>query len=346
MTSLPLACAMLVVLPLAAWLIGLTSRSLKRKSPQQQAALGDLTAHIEESMRGIKTISSYNNIPYSIKRFDKKNTLFTRIKTSVYRRTDLGSPVSEIVGTFFIVLLLIGGGWFIFNGKNIGGLFVLSPEAFIVFLVVLVQLIVPAKNLANSWFHIKRGRASLARIKEVLRAEEVITQKENAIDIAGFNDSIEFRDVWFSYNSQFTNHEPQITNNNAALKGISLTIKKGQHIAFVGLSGSGKSTLINLIPRFYDPSCGTVLIDGKDIKDCKIDDIRALSSLISQDTILFNDTFLNNIRFGRSNASFDEIVEAAKKAYAHDFIMATEKGYDTIVGNSGVKISGGERHNV
>ncbi|MDR2556206.1 MAG: ABC transporter ATP-binding protein/permease [Bacteroidales bacterium] len=359
--SPPLAGAATLALPLAAWLIGLTSRSLKRKSPAMQAALGRLTAHIEESMRGVKTILAYNNVPHSTAKFKEENEKFTRIKTSVYRRTDLGSPVSEVVGTFFIVLLLVSGGWLIFNGGGGAGsnnddvgfggrLFTLKPEAFIVFLLILVQLITPAKNLANSWFNVKRGRASVARIKEVLRADEVITQAADALPVEQFNESIEFKNVWFWYDSSCGENCGDIATafarNNAALKGISITIHKGQHIAFAGLSGSGKSTLINLIPRFYDPTQGAVFIDGKNVRNCRINDIRALSSLISQDTILFNDTFYNNIRFGRDNATREEIEQAAKKAYAHSFIMATEKGYDTIVGNSGLKLSGGERQRI
>jgi ABC-type multidrug transport system fused ATPase/permease subunit len=397
--SVPLASVAVIMLPLAAWLIGLASRSLKRKSPAMQAALGRLTAHIEESLRGVKTIFAYNNVPHSTAKFNKGNGIFTRIKTSVYRRIDLGSPVSEVTGTFFIVLLLVAGGWLIFNGGSVGnadvadssvgasgGLFALKPEAFIVFLLVLIQLIVPAKNLANSWFNVKRGRASVSRIKEILRADEVIVQIADALPIEQFNDCIEFKNVWFWYDelqhsglprSGLSHSElphyglqhnglpnspqcsPAITDdarvcdgketetrNDGALKNISITIRKGQHIAFAGLSGSGKSTLINLIPRFYDPTQGAVFIDGKNVKECRINDIRALSSLISQDTILFNDTFYNNIRFGRDNATREEIEQAAKKAYAHDFIIATEKGYDTVVGNSGVKLSGGERQRI
>jgi ABC-type multidrug transport system fused ATPase/permease subunit len=311
-------------------------------------------------MRGVKTIFAYNNVAHSTAKFDKKNARFTRIKTSVYQRTDLGSPVSEVVGTFFIMQLLVAGGWLIFNGGNtINSMFALKPEAFIVFLLVLVQLIVPAKNLANAWFNIKRGRASVVRIKEVLNADEVITQVENALAIHDLNDCIEFKNVSFQYDAtpqqqrssataavNLENMSNSANGKTAALKNISLTIKKGQHIAFVGPSGSGKSTLINLIPRFYDPTQGEVLIDGKNIKECQIDDIRALSSLISQDTILFNDTFHNNIRFGREDATQAEIEQAAKKACAHDFIIATEKGYDTVVGNSGVKLSGGERQRI
>jgi ABC-type multidrug transport system fused ATPase/permease subunit len=396
--SIPLASAMIIVLPLAAWIIGLTSRSLKRKSPAMQATLGHLTAHIEESMRGVKTIFAYNNVLHSMAKFDKENEKFTRIKTSVYRHTDLGSPVSEVIGTFFILLLLVAGGWLIFNSGgtaadvvvsdgamvseavagnggtaadwtvsdgtmaseavadsggtavnvisgamvsevvagNGGGLFALKPEAFVVFLLILIQLIVPAKNLANAWFNVKRGRASVARIKEILSSDEVVKQDKNAFSISDFNNSIEFKNVWFWYDDP----------TQAALKGISLTVRKGQHVAFAGLSGSGKSTLINLIPRFYDPTQGEVYIDDKNITHSKINDIRALSSLISQDTILFNDTFYNNIRFGRENATRNEIEQAAKKAFAHDFITATEKGYDTVVGNSGVKLSGGERQRI
>ena len=338
--SIPLAGITVIVLPFAAWLIGLASRSLKRKSPAMQEALGRLTTYIEESMRGVKTIFAYNNVPYCTVKFNEENRKFTRIKTSVYRHTDLGSPVSEVTSMFFVVLLLMAGGWLIFNDKTNNGLFILKPEAFVVFLIILVQLIIPAKNIANAWFNIKRGRASVARIKEILRVDEVITQAANAVTIEQFNESIEFKNVWFRYDDN------DDKKNNAALKDLSLSVKKGQHIALVGLSGSGKSTLINLIPRFYDPSQGAVLIDGKDIREYRINDIRALSSLISQDTVLFNDTFYNNIRFGREDATREDIEYAAKEAYAHDFIIAAEKGYDTVIGNSGLKLSGGERQRI
>lgn len=329
MISPSLTLVVVCVLPIAGFATGFFSKTLRRSSPEQQASLGRLISQMEEGVEGIKTLRSYNTTTFSINRFKEENNIYNRIKVGVSQRVDLGSPVSEVVGTLAIVCILICGGYYIL-GKNS----VLSPEAFITYLLTLTQILLPAKNLTTAYYSLQRGKGSVNRIKEILYADEVVVEKQNAFDVKEFKDSIEWRSVSFKY------------GDCEVLHGINLIIPKGKYIALVGPSGGGKSTLVNMVPRFYDCSEGEVLIDGKNIQDAKIDNLRSLTSLVSQDTILFNDTIYDNILLGKRSATEEEVKEAAKRAHAYDFIMATENGFDTVIGDSGTKLSGGQRQRI
>ena len=323
--STPLTICVLILLPLIGVLTSFLSRSLKRKSKRLQETIGRISAQVTESLEGIKTLRSYNTTGYALRKFEAENALFFKLNTRVFRRLYSSHPLNEVLGTTAVALILVIGGYLILSDKS------LRPEAFITYLVTMIQILPTSKNIMTAYFTYQSGKGSWMRIKEVLKADEVILEKKNAAEIHDIRQSIRFENVGFTYGKKPT------------LKNIDLELPKGRFIALVGPSGGGKSTIINLIPRFFDPVSGKVLFDGKDIADCKIDCIRALSSLVSQDTVLFNDTIYNNILLGNPQASREEVIQAAKMADAHDFIMATSNGYDTLIGDSGTKLSGGQR---
>lgn len=326
--SVPLSVFVLILLPIVGIATSFVSRSLKRKSHKLQNIKGLISAQISESLDGLKTIRSYNTTRYAVDKFHAENDRFYHLNSRVLHRINLSSPVSEVLGTIAIVAILIIGGYLILAEKS------LKPEAFITYLLAMIQLLPASKNITSAYFNWQSGKGSLARIKEIFEAEEVIVEKKGAENVRRFEKDIRLENVSFTYSEKQT------------LKNISLRIEKGKFVALVGPSGGGKSTIINLIPRFYDPGSGKVRIDGKDIADCKINDLRALSSLVSQDTVLFNDTLYNNILIGNPDATRQEVEEAAKMADAHDFIMACENGYESIIGDSGTKLSGGQRQRI
>jgi subfamily B ATP-binding cassette protein MsbA len=261
--------------------------------------------------------------------FGVVNDHYSKILKRIYRKNYMAGPLSEILASIVVIVLLFVGGSLALKGAGN-----LDPEKLIAFVIVFSQIIPPAKNVATAWFNIQKGLGSIDRIEQVLSAEEKITDKVDALPIKEFNDSIEFRDVWFSYNS-----EP-------VLKGINLTIKKGQTVAVVGKSGAGKSTMADLLPRFIDTDKGSVLIDGKDVRDLKMMDLRSLMGIVSQNPILFNTTFTENIAFGMDVPDMEKVKEAARIANAHDFIIETGDGYENNVGESGIKLSGGQRQRI
>lgn len=324
--STRLSLVVLVILPITGFITGFFSKTLRRASPKQQASQGRLVTQTEESIEGVKTLRSYNTVPFSIARFKAESERFYKLKVKVLRRVDLGSPVSEVIGTLAVVCILVAGGYFILAGQSS-----LSPEAFITYLLTMTMILQPAKNLTTAYYGIQRGKGSVRRVKEILFADEVIVEAERPVGIASFEDAIEWRDVSFRY------------GDTEALSHIDLRIPKGRYVAIVGPSGGGKSTLINMIPRFYDVTAGKVLIDGRDIKEYRIDDVRQLSALVSQDTVLFNDTIYNNILLGNRQATAEEVYKAAEEANAMDFIRACEHGFDTLIGDGGSKLSGGQR---
>jgi len=264
------------------------------------------------------------------RQFGVANEKFTKTFRRVARKAYLAHPVSEFLSTVVLLIVIYYGGFLALKGTGN-----MSPDRLIAFVVVFSQIIQPAKAISSAWFSIQKGMASIDRINEVLNAGETITQKPDAVRLTGFNESIEFRNVWFAYNQ-----EP-------VLKDISLTIKKGQTVAVVGRSGGGKSTLADLIPRFIDPDRGTVLIDGHDLRDVDIKDLRHLMGIVSQQAILFNDTFYNNISFAlEDGAEAEGVIRAATIANAHEFIAETPEGYQNTVGEGGNKLSGGQRQRI
>lgn len=317
----------LVLLPIAAFAISRISKKLKKTASQLQTKQGFILSIIEESISGLRVIKGFNAIDFSIEKFKKHNDSFTHLKNIIYRRVDLASPLSEFLGTVIVMIILLYGGSMILSKDSS-----LDAGLFILYLLIFIMVIPPAKSLTTAFYFIQKGKAAIERINFILDAEEVIEEKPNAKRISEFNKSLQFKDVSFAYDV-----------DNFVLNKINLEIESGKSIAIVGPSGAGKSTLVDLIPRFYDCTEGELLIDGICIKDLAIDDVRGLCGIVSQDTILFNDSVYNNIAFGNENIAKEKVIEAAKIANAHDFIMQMEHGYETIIGDRGSLISGGQR---
>lgn len=327
--SFRLTLFVLLVLPITGLIIGWIGKSLKKQSKDVQNRFATLLSMIEETISGLRIIKGFNAIPYFDHKFKENNHEYRRRLNNVYRRRDSSSPLSEFLSSMVIVIVL----WF-------GGQMVLAktPEIkaadFITYIVVFSQIIPPAKSITQSYYSIQKGIASAERIFEVLDAKEVIEEKPDALAVKEFNNEILFDHVNFKY------------ENDWVLKDINLAVPKGKIIAIVGESGGGKSTLVDLLPRFYDVSEGQILLDGKDIRDYKIDDLRGLMGIVSQESVLFNDSVFNNIAFGLTDVSEEAVMEAAKIANAHDFIQNMEEGYQTNIGDRGVKLSGGQRQRI
>ena len=316
----------LVLLPVSGFLIGRIGKSLKRTSEKGQKKMGVILSQIEETISGLRIIKAFNAIDFIDERFHKTNNEYTKIMTRLYRKRDLASPMSEFLGAVVMVIVIWYGGRMVLSSDSS-----ISGSVFIVYLGIFSQLIPPAKSITQAIYNVQKGSASVDRIQQVLKAPEVIEEKPDAIHLDEFKSEIEYRDLSFKYENEFV------------LKNINLRIKKGKTIAIVGASGGGKSTMVDLLPRFYDPSKGELLLDGINIKDYVISDIRKLMGIVTQESILFNDTVFNNIAFGKEDATEEEVIEAARIANAHDFIVKMEKGYRSTIGDRGTKLSGGQR---
>ncbi len=316
----------LILIPISGLIIGTIGRSLKKTSRKAQDQMGILLSNIEETLSGLRIVKAFTAENFVFKKFTEHNEDYNKTMNKVYRKNYLASPMSEFLGVLMITGIMYYGGSLVLNNES-----ALSPEAFIGYIAVFSQIINPAKAFSTAIYNVQKGAASIDRINIILIAENTVTEKRDAISIKEFTKEIEFSNVSFAYENTFV------------LKNINLKIEKGQTIALVGQSGSGKSTLVDLIPRFYDVSEGEIKIDGINIKDLKISDLRNLMGNVNQDPILFNDSIRNNIAFGTEDVSDEKIIEAAKIANAHDFIMQTENGYDTNIGDSGTKLSGGQR---
>jgi subfamily B ATP-binding cassette protein MsbA len=319
----------LVLLPVSGWLIGRVSRTLRSSSLIQQQNLGQLLSVVEETLTGLRIIKGFNAEKKMQGKFKVTNEKYAKIFRRVIRKYYLASPLSEFLSTIVVMTLMYLGGIMALKGNTN-----MTSDGLIAYLIVFSQIIQPAKNITTAWFSIQKGMASIDRVDQILEAEEKITEKENTIPIKEFNGSIEFRGVWYAYNS-----EP-------VLKDINLKIKKGQTVAIVGKSGAGKSTMADLIPRFIDADKGSILIDGVDVRDMKITDLRYLMGIVSQHPILFNESFTENIAFGVNAPEMKDVENAAQIANAHDFIMETEMGYENNVGESGNKLSGGQKQRI
>ncbi len=316
----------LILIPVSGVIIGTIGRSLKKTSRRAQDQMGVLLSKIEETLSGLRIIKAFTAEDFVFKNFFNHNETYNKTMNKVYRKNYLASPMSEFLGILMITGIMYYGGSLVLSNES-----TLSPEAFIGYIAVFSQIINPAKAFSTAIYNVQKGAASIDRINVILNAKNTIVEKENAKTVDTFDKEIEFSDVSFAYENVFV------------LKNINLKVKKGQTIALVGQSGSGKSTLADLIPRFYDVTQGEIKIDGINIKDFKIDDLRNLMGNVNQDPILFNDTIKNNIAFGEDEVSDNQVIEAAKIANAHDFIMQTENAYDTNIGDSGTKLSGGQR---
>ena len=320
----------LVLAPLAGWLMGSVSKKLKRKSATVQKQWGDIIAQLDETLGGLRIIKAFIAEQKMMKRFASVNKEYRKEMNEMVIRQNAAHPMSEFLGTFVIVVVLWFGGFLILNQSNL-----IDASTFIFYMVILYSVINPLKELSKATYQIPVGLASMDRIDFILKAENPIKEPANPKPQKAFESEIEFRDVSFSY-----------VEDREVLKHINLTVPKGKTIALVGQSGSGKSTLVDLVPRYHDIQQGEVLLDGTNIKDVKISDLRALIGNVNQEAILFNDTFYNNITFGVENATMEQVIEAAKIANAHDFIMESENGYDTMIGDRGSRLSGGQRQRI
>ena len=317
-----------ILLPFAGYVMGQVGKKLKRRSLEGQQQWGALMSQIEETLGGLRIIKAFNAEKKIQDRFERANEQFRQTTTRVYRRQQMAHPMSEFLGTATIaVVLWYGGSLILSNNSSI------DAATFIYYLVIFYSIINPAKDLSKAAYAIQKGLASMTRIDKILMAQSDINDPEQPKPVK-FTHAIEYRNVWFRY------------WNDWVLKGINLTIPKGKTVALVGQSGSGKSTLVDLLPRFYDVTEGLIAIDDTDIRQVKLVDLRGLMGNVNQEAILFNDTFFNNIAFGVEGATREQVEEAAKIANAHDFIMASENGYDTNIGDRGGKLSGGQRQRI
>ncbi len=328
--SFQLTLFVILVLPLTGILIGRIGRSLRKTTFRGQERLGELMSLLEETLTGLRIIKAFNGEEKMEEKFQHTNHKFAILLRNVFRRRTLASPLSEFLGTIVMMIIMAFGGSLALSEVND-----LTGESLIFFLVVFSQIIPPSKNFSVAYFNIQKGLASVDRIDQLLTADLKIREKKDAIEKDEFRESIEYRNVSFKYEKEYV------------LKDISFTIRKGETIALVGKSGSGKSTMVDLLPRFMDVTDGEVLIDGIPVQDFKLKPLRKMMGIVSQQSILFNDSFRNNIAFG-SNGGTDEdrIINAARVANAHEFIIENEKGYDTGVGEGGSKLSGGQKQRI
>ena len=318
----------ILFVPVMGWIMGKVGRKLKRKSKEAQALWSDTMSQVEETLGGLRIIKAFCAEEKMNRRFDNTNSSYRNQILKVNTRQQMAHPMSEFLGTVMIIIVLWFGGILVLNQQ------VLSGPTFIYYLVILYSIINPLKDFSKAGYNIPKGLASMERVDKILLAESDIKEKENPQHISSFDHTIEFRHVSFRYGEQWV------------LRDINLTIEKGKTIALVGQSGGGKSTMVDLIPRYYDVQEGEVLIDGINVKDLDIHDLRQLIGNVNQEAILFNDTFFNNISFGVDNATQEQVEEAARIANADEFIKASENGYDTNIGDRGGRLSGGQRQRV
>ncbi|MEI6433406.1 MAG: ABC transporter ATP-binding protein [Bacteroidota bacterium] len=316
----------LVLLPVSGLIIGRIGKSLKRTSDKGQLRMGIILSMIEETISGLRIIKAFNAIDFANNRFRNTNNDYNRLMIRLYRKRDLASPLSEFLSACVVTIVLWYGGKLVFTPGNF-----LDAAAFLVYLGIFSQLMPPAKAITQAYYNIQKGAASVDRIEHILSEPEVIEEKADALEKNEFLSEIEYRNVSFAYAM-----EP-------VLKNINLIIPKGRTIAVVGPSGGGKSTLVDLLPRFYDCIEGGIFIDGIDIRDMIIHNVRGLMGIVSQETILFNDTVFNNISFGMENVSEEAVIAASRVANAHEFVEKMPLGYYTNIGDRGTKLSGGQR---
>ena len=326
----------LIVLPALGWAMGKIGRRLKQSSHEAQAKWSETMSQLEETLGGMRIIKAFGAEEKMQHRFNSTTNEFRNIYTHVATRQGSAHPVSEFLGTCLIVLVLWYGGTLIFSDHS-----PIDAPTFIFYMVILYSVIQPLKDLTKAAYAIPKGLASMERINKILLTENPIREPEHPTHIDALHDKISFEEVHFAYsNGNSSGQNPEV------IRGVSFTVRRGQTVALVGQSGSGKSTLVDLLPRFHDVTSGRICIDGHDVRTLRISELRALIGNVNQEAILFNDTFFNNISFGVENATLEQVQEAAKVANAHDFIMATEQGYDTPVGDRGCRLSGGQRQRI
>lgn len=331
MMSWQLTIAVVVVTPVIGLLLSIVAKSLKRSSGKAKDKHGVLLSMLEEMLGGLRIIKGFNAEKDISGRFREENQEYTRIMTRNYRKTDLASPLSEFLIVSVIAGVLYYGGNLVINQEEFDG------EFFVGYLLIFFQLITPIRQFTQAYYNVQKGLASMERINVILNAEETIRDKDRPKPLEDFSREIEYRDVSFAY---------QRGDDGYAVKHVNLKVPKGKTVALVGQSGSGKTTMADLLPRFYDVTAGEVLIDGVDIRDVSMHELRSLMGIVSQESILFNDTVFNNIAFGVEGVTQQQVEEAARIANAHDFIMEMPQGYQTNIGDRGSKMSGGQRQRI
>ncbi|WP_242929409.1 ABC transporter ATP-binding protein [Pontibacter vulgaris] len=327
--SVKLTLFTLILLPVSGGIIAGISKRLKRKAKQGQDSLSFILTIIDETLSGMRVIKAFNAEPFILNKFHNQNNRYARIQRSIANKRDLASPLSEFMGVTVVAGLLYFGGTLVLNNES-----ELSPSEFITYIILFSQVLVPAKAMSSAFSNIQRGLVSGERVLQVIDTKPQIVNKPNAKELPAFEHQIEFNNVSFGY------------GDKAVLQNINLTIEKGKTVALVGPSGGGKSTLADLIPRFYDPTSGSILIDGHDIRDYTMESVRDKMGVVTQESILFNDTIFNNIAFNKTDATEEEVIAAARIANAHDFIMQTPDGYQTTIGDRGGRLSGGQRQRI
>jgi subfamily B ATP-binding cassette protein MsbA len=319
----------LILLPLSGGLIAGIAKRLKLAASMTQSSLGRIANQVEEAISGIRLIKAFSAKKYILRKFHVEVDTYSSLTVSMAKKFDLASPISEFLGITVVAGLLLMGGSMVLKEDS-----ALSPSLFITFIILFSRVLQPAKAISNALTSIQRGIASAERIFTITDAKPEINEKSDAVDIAEFKQGLEFKGVNFAY------------ENEVVLQDISFKLNKGKTIALVGVSGGGKSTIADLIPRFYDPTSGEISIDGIAFKDCSLSSLRQHMGIVTQQSILFNDSVFNNIAFGQDNPQEEEVIRAAKIANAHDFIMEMEDGYQTSVGEDGSKLSGGQRQRI
>jgi len=327
--SWQLTAFVILLLPVALLLMGRVSKKLKKPSREGQEQWGELLSQIEETLSGLRIIKAFNAENKVRTRFTKQNETLRQTNRKVAKRQQLAHPMSEFLGTTIIAIVVWFGGSLILKNQSI-----ITAPTFIYYLIIFYSIINPAKNFSQAWYSIQKGLASMVRIDKILLAENPIVEPKEPKHIKEFSKEIEYKNISFRYQSEPVLHH------------INLVIPKGKKVALVGQSGSGKSTFVDLLPRFYDVEEGSISIDGIDIRNLPIHELRDMMGNVNQEAILFNDSFFNNIAFGVKDATMEHVIEAAKIANAHDFIVSTENGYDTNIGDRGGKLSGGQRQRV
>lgn len=317
-----------LLMPVSFLIIGFLAHLLKRSSKTYRTRLGVLLSHVEETLSGLRVIYGYNAQERVYRKFRRLNTDFHQNQKRVYRQTYLASPLSEFLGVTSVMVVLVIGGTLVLSERSS-----LSAELFITYIALFTQIITPVQNLSSAFSEYKRGEAALDRIQEFLNIEDVVEDRPDAIPVEDFRDGIEMKNLRFAYADAEVIH------------GVDLSIQKGKSVAFVGHSGSGKSTLVDLLMRFYDPTGGSILMDGVSVDRFKVKEYRSLFALVSQDVVLFHDTIYNNITLG-CDATMEEVKEAAKTANIYDFVMSLPDGFDHVVGDRGTALSGGQRQRV
>ncbi len=329
LTSVKLTLWSLLVVPVSAFIISKIVKKLKSQATAAQQTYGNMISNLDEALSGVKIIKAFNATDYIKARFDRENTRYSKILRSMAKRQQAASPVSETLAITMVSAIVMYGGYLILNNKSD-----LNGGQFIEYIIIFSQLMRPAKSISDSFSNIHNGIAAGERVLALIDEKPAIVDRPNAMPVIAFDDSIEFDHVYFAYEDRIV------------LDDVSLKVPKGKTVALVGPSGGGKSTLMDLIPRFIEPKSGQILFDGKNIQKVKADSLRSLMGIVNQESILFNDTIFNNIAFGKTDATIEQVEAAARIANAHNFILEAENGYQTNIGDRGTKLSGGQRQRI